>query len=82
MPKTLGDARQKALVTFIKMKRKEAGLNQVDVAKRLKVQQSLVARVESGQRRIDVVEFIQLADILDFDPSEAIRDLMSVDPKG
>jgi transcriptional regulator with XRE-family HTH domain len=79
MQKTLGDARQEALVSYIKQKRLAAGLNQAEVAERLKVYQSFVARVESGQRRIDVVEFITLAEALDFDPAKAIRDLMSID---
>lgn len=28
---------------------------------------------ESGQRRVDVVEFIALAEILDFDAGDAVR---------
>ncbi len=34
----------------------DAGLTQVDVAKRLKKPQSFVSKAESGERRIDVVE--------------------------
>jgi len=38
------------------------------MARRLRCQQSLVARLESGQRRIDVVEFIVLSRAIGFDP--------------
>lgn len=81
MPKTLGDARHEALIAFIIAKRKEAGLTQAELATRLKVFQSYVARMESGERRIDVVEFIRLGDMLGFDPPEAIRTVMSSEEK-
>jgi transcriptional regulator with XRE-family HTH domain len=76
MPKTLGDNRHEALIAFLVQKRREAGLTQVELAARLKVYQSLIARVESGERRVDVVELIELGEVLGFDPVEAIRNLM------
>lgn len=36
--------------------RKDAGLTQVEVAKRLGLPQSFVSKCESGERRVDVVE--------------------------
>jgi transcriptional regulator with XRE-family HTH domain len=39
----------------------EAGLTQVEVANRLKRQQSFVSKIESGERRVDVVELSELA---------------------
>ncbi len=50
-----------------------AGLTQADVAKKLRRYQSFVATVESGQRRIDVVEFLDFADAIGFDPRDAIK---------
>ncbi len=41
--------------------RLEAGLNQADVAKRLKKPQSFVSKFETGERRIDPVELSHLA---------------------
>jgi len=41
----------------------------------MKVYQSFIARLESGQRRVDVIEFIQLGEVLDFDPSAVVRTL-------
>ncbi len=78
MPKTLGDWRHKALIDFIIRRRKEAGLTQEELARRLRVYQSFVARIESGERRVDVVEFIKLGEVLGFDPAAAIRKLMEV----
>ncbi len=39
-----------------------AGLTQVDLADRLHRPQSYVSKYESGERRLDVVEFLEVAD--------------------
>jgi transcriptional regulator with XRE-family HTH domain len=78
MSRTLRSARQKALTSFLIAKRKKAKLTQAEVAKRLGRYQSFVATVESGQRRIDVVELLDLADAIGFDAREAIKMLASV----
>jgi transcriptional regulator with XRE-family HTH domain len=70
---TLRSARHMALVTLIIDERKKAGLTQWDVARRLGRNQSVVAALESGQRRIDVVEFLELAEIIGFDPSRILK---------
>jgi transcriptional regulator with XRE-family HTH domain len=67
-----------ALRSLIVEKRKKAGLTQVEVAKRLKRYQSFIATVERGQRRIDVVEFLDLADAIGFDPRVAIKRLRAI----
>ncbi len=79
MPKTLGDQRHDALVRFLVEKRTEAGLKQVELAKSMKVYQSFIARLESGERRVDVVELIKLSEALDFDASEIVHKLASMD---
>ena len=75
--KTLGSDRHKALIAFLVERREAAGMTQAALAERLGEYQSFVARLESGQRRVDVVEFIDLAEILGFDPSAAVRQLAS-----
>ncbi len=72
MRKSLGSARHKALIALLIAKREAAGLTQADLASRLGEYQSFVARLESGQRRIDVVEFLDLAEALGFDPAKAL----------
>ena len=45
-----------AFLKKLKAARKEAGLTQTEVAERLGRPQSFVAKCESGERRVDVVE--------------------------
>ena len=73
MPRTLGSARHEALRAFIRAKREKAGLTQHDLAKLLGRSQSYVATIETGQRRIDAVELIDLAAALGFNAASAIR---------
>ena len=71
--KSVWTQRHKALVTLLVQHRRQAGLTQTEVARKLGEHQSFIARVESGQRRIDLVEFLTLAEIIGFDPVEAVR---------
>lgn len=73
MGKTLGSARHKALVEFLVAKREAMGITQTDLANQMGEYQSFVARLESGQRRIDIIEFLELSRLLSFDPVKAIR---------
>ncbi|QDM00049.1 helix-turn-helix transcriptional regulator [Rhodopseudomonas palustris] len=76
MVKTLGTERHKALIALLVEKREAAGLTQTELAAKLGEYQSFVARLESGQRRVDVVEFLELAELLNFDPAKAIRQIV------
>jgi transcriptional regulator with XRE-family HTH domain len=73
LEKSLGSKRQKALISLIVEKRKAAGLTQTQLAERLGEYQSFVARLESGQRRLDVLELIKIAETLRFDPASLVR---------
>ncbi|WP_339695808.1 helix-turn-helix transcriptional regulator [Celeribacter baekdonensis] len=57
-------------------KREAVGITQTELASKLGEYQSFVARLESGQRRIDVVEFIELARVLNFDAASFIEEMM------
>lgn len=82
MAKTLGTARHKALVAMLIEARERAGMTQTDLADRLGEYQSFVARLESGQRRVDVVELIELAGILGFDAPSMVKAVQDVSNAG
>ncbi|WP_205910187.1 helix-turn-helix domain-containing protein [Rhizobium rhizophilum] len=78
MQKTLNTRRHHELVRLLIKHRESAGLTQADLAERLGEYQSFVARLESGQRRVDVVEFLYFSQVLGFDPVAALRHLNSI----
>ena len=73
MARTFTSPHHEILRAFLIEKRKKAGLRQVDVAKRLKRYQSYVTHIETGQKEIGFLEFLDLAEAIGFDPQEAIR---------
>ncbi|MAB08373.1 MAG: transcriptional regulator [Rhodobacteraceae bacterium] len=74
MAKTIRSSGHEALRDALIAARKTAGLTQAELAERLKCHQSFVARVESGERRIDVIELIVLARAM----GVAAADLLSI----
>jgi transcriptional regulator with XRE-family HTH domain len=75
LARTLRSKRYKALIGLLVARREAAGMTQSDLAARLGKSKSFVARLETGRRRITVVEFMTLAKILRFDPYEVISNL-------
>jgi transcriptional regulator with XRE-family HTH domain len=56
--------------------RKSKGITQQDLANRLSRPQSYIAKVETGERRLDVVEFIEWAIGIDSSPPDLITSIM------
>jgi len=75
MSKTVTSPLQKKLAAMLVEARKKAGLRQVDLAEKLNVYQSWVTHLESGQRRVDVIELIELGRVMGFDPADLVRKL-------
>jgi len=63
MKKTIYTKSHKYLVKQLIRARKEAGLRQEDVAKKVVRTQSYISKIEAGQRRIDVVQLKELAEV-------------------
>ena len=55
--------------------RESVGLTQAQLAERLGRPQSYVSKFERGERRLDVVEFFEIAKALRIDPFVLLRDL-------
>jgi transcriptional regulator with XRE-family HTH domain len=56
--------------------REALGMTQVQLAKRVGRSQSFVAKTETGQRRLDVIEFIALAKALGTSPERLFQRLL------
>ncbi len=75
MAKTIRSSGQEALCKALIAARKDAGLTQQALATKLRCHQSLIARFESGQRRIDVIEFVVISRAIGVVASEILKDL-------
>lgn len=59
--KTIHTKERAAFVGLLKQARKDAGLTQAEVAKKLKSSQSYISKVESGELKVGAVELKQFA---------------------
>ena len=64
MRKSIHTADQEQLQALLKELRNEAGLRQLDLARRLEVPQSFVSKYEAGERRLDFVELRMVCEAL------------------
>jgi transcriptional regulator with XRE-family HTH domain len=76
LSKTIYSERHKELCKLLKARRRAAGLTQTVVADRLRKPPSYVAKYEGGDRRLDVVEYLDVAAAIGFDPCRLIRSLL------
>ncbi len=63
----------KALLRTLIAARRHSGLTQQEVAARLGKPQSYVSKIERGERRMDVVEFLRLAEATNLDIAVALQ---------
>lgn len=65
---------------MLRVERKRAELTQVELAGKLGCPQSFVAKVEIGERRLDVLEFLEYASAVGFDPRSFVGRLVRAVP--
>lgn len=56
--------------------REVSGLTQTQLAAKLSRPQSFVSKYERGERRLDVIEFLEVAEILGIDPLRLVRKVL------
>ncbi len=69
------DIRRETLRTELREARLRAGLRQIDVATTLGKPQSYVTKIESGERRIDLIETLDLCRAVSLDPKILVKKL-------
>lgn len=73
MTKEKPDLRYVRLRRVLVERRMAAGLSQTELAAMLGKHQSYISKVESGERGIDVVEFVELVRAIGADPLRVLR---------
>ena len=55
--------------------REREGLRQSEVAERLGLPASYLSKIENGTRRLDVIELIRIAEAMNVEPDEIVREV-------
>lgn len=76
---TIRTKRHQRLVEILITARKQAGIRQAELARRVGKTQTFVTRFEAGQRRIDAIELLALCRIIGIDPVKMVRKLLKVE---
>jgi transcriptional regulator with XRE-family HTH domain len=69
------DQRYRKVIERLRLRRQELGLSQQTLAERLGLHKQFISRVELGERRLDVVEFVDLARALELDPAKVLKEI-------
>ena len=56
--------RQEKIISALVSARKEAGVSQAEIAAAIGLNQPDISKIESGERRLDVIEFLQFVEYL------------------
>ncbi len=76
MNKPLHGKRSKIFCEHIRSLREKAGMTQRNLAEALGREHGMVARIELGERRVDIIEAFDVFEALGADPAEETLELM------
>lgn len=72
--------RYRTLIGRLVEERKRLGVTQEELARRLGLHKQFVSRVELGERRLDVIEFLDYVEALGVDPIDLLVQQFSGSP--
>lgn len=73
MKKTIYSKESEALALWLKSSREEAGLTLRALAEKLGVHHSIIGKIENGERRIDVIEYVSYCAALNIKTEDGIN---------
>lgn len=73
MEKTIYSQEYSQLLKWLRQQRQEKKLTMRELGEKLGVIHSWVGKVEQGERRLDIVEYLRICQALDIDPHEGLN---------
>jgi len=81
MTESIHSEKYRKLRSLLVDARKSQGMSQAALAEKLGRLQTFVSKYERGERRLDVVEFLEVAQALGIDPHKVMRQLQAAHEK-
>jgi transcriptional regulator with XRE-family HTH domain len=79
MSKTIYQDRYARLVHSLRELRKDNNMTQIELAEKLGKPQSYIAKVETIERKLDIVEFVDWCNAMGQSPSELLKAQLEMD---
>lgn len=76
--KSIYETAYRTLLDLLIEARSDAGMTQQQLADKLERPQSFVSKVENGDRRLDVIEFLEICRLLGADAPALLRQIESI----
>lgn len=78
MERSLYSSKYQRLRRWLKAERKkQPDLTMRSLAERLDIHHSIIGKIEQGERKLDIVEYVEYCEALGVDPIEGIRIIQS-----
>lgn len=81
MNKTIHRPEYKVLLKWLISKREQKGISARKLSAQLNSAHSWVSKIESGERRLDLLEYVKICKVLEIDPCEGIQQIINPLPK-
>lgn len=78
MPRSIHQDDYQTLVNLLRDLRVRQGVTQADLGIALGNTQTFISKVERGERRIDVLEFVELCEAMQVDPAAAFEEYLAL----
>jgi len=77
-PKTIFTAAHDRFIHVLRETREAAGLTQIEAAKLLGCRQTFISKIECGERRVDVIEFLEICRAYRVDSGKLLKKIARV----
>jgi transcriptional regulator with XRE-family HTH domain len=75
MIKSLHSDEYRKLANWLKSKRESKGLSMRDLAEKMDVPHTFIAKIEARERRLDVIEYLNYCKYLEISPFEGLKEV-------
>ncbi len=77
MEKSIHQKRYHTMIALLRGKREAIGMTQIQLAEKLNVSQTVVSKIETCERRLDVIELIDVCDAINVPFVDFLNELNS-----
>ncbi|MGN0929676.1 MAG: helix-turn-helix domain-containing protein [Alphaproteobacteria bacterium] len=76
MEKSIYSSNYSCLINILVRKRKQYNISQINLAKSLGIPQPIISKIENRDRRLDVIEFVEICFALGVNPKSVFNELI------